>query len=195
MVDGSPQRTRYHHGNLPAALIEAAVELIEEQGLDGLTLREVARRVGVTHAAPYRHFKDKSALVAAVAEEGFRRIAGDVARTNASLHECGRMYLEFAVAHPAHFRVMFGAATLRGRTASLTEAYGQLMAELQGAVRRGQSASLIAPGDADRYARLLWAQWHGLASLAVSGHVSGALEQWDAHFALLRSGLGPAEGS
>src|SRR5437899_12248125 len=69
----------YHHGNLRQALIDAALELIEERGVSALTLREVARRVGVTHAAPQRHFADRAALVAAVAEQGFRGLAAHVA--------------------------------------------------------------------------------------------------------------------
>src|SRR2546429_977719 len=69
----------YHHGNLRQALIDAALELIEERGVPALTLREVARQVGVTHAAPQRHFADRAALVAAVAEQGFRGLAAHVA--------------------------------------------------------------------------------------------------------------------
>ena len=189
------RKSRYHHGDLPAALIDAAVELIEEKGIAGLTLREVARRVGVTHAAPYRHFKDKSALVAAVAEEGFRRITDRIARDSASLPDCGRIYLEFAVAHPEHFRVMFGSAALRARTASLNEAYEQLMEQLRLAVRRAESSSIVAAGDIDARTRLLWAQWHGLASLVVSGHTSKPERELDDHFAMLLAGIGPPSTS
>src|SRR2546428_10887865 len=104
----------YHHGNLRQALIDAALELIEERGVPALTLREVARRVGVTHAAPQRHFAGRAALVAAVAEQGFRGLGAHVAAVRASartpaqqLRALGVAYVEYALAHPAHLRVMF----------------------------------------------------------------------------------------
>src|SRR5437879_2813384 len=96
----------YHHGNLRQALVDAALELIEERGVSALTLREVARRVGVTHAAPQRHFADRAALVAAVAEEGFRGLGAHVAVVRASartpaqrLRALGVAYVEYALAH------------------------------------------------------------------------------------------------
>src|SRR5207244_11860231 len=103
----------YHHGNLRQALIDAALELIEERGVSALTLREVARQVGVTHAAPQRHFADRAALVAAVAEQGFRGLAAHVASVRGSartpaqrLRALGVAYVEYALAHTAHLRVM-----------------------------------------------------------------------------------------
>src|SRR5438477_2745263 len=101
----------YHHGNLRQALIDGALELIEERGVPALTLREVARRVGVTHAAPKRHFADRSALVAALAEHGFRGLAAHVGLVRSSrrprdsaerLRALGVAYIEYAIAHPAH---------------------------------------------------------------------------------------------
>src|SRR5437667_2422178 len=104
----------YHHGNLRQALIDAALELIEERGVSALTLREVARRVGVTHAAPQRQFADLAALVAAVAEQGFRGLPAHVAAVRGSartpaqrLRALGVAYVEYALAHPAHLRVIF----------------------------------------------------------------------------------------
>src|SRR4051794_27635084 len=106
----------YHHGDLQRALVDAAVALLAEGGAAAVTLREVARRAGVTHAAPYRHFADKAALLAAVAEEGFRALHDAVARAGAEapddplarLAASGQAYLRFAMSHPAHYRVMFG---------------------------------------------------------------------------------------
>src|SRR5207237_4349968 len=112
------RRQRYHHGNLREALVEAALALVEERGNPEFTLREVARRVGVTHAAPQRHFEDRAALVAAVAEEGFHGLRAHVERvarlTDARdpaqrLHALGVAYVQVAVENPAHFRVMFSA--------------------------------------------------------------------------------------
>src|SRR5262245_23788463 len=105
---------KYHHGDLRRALLDAALEILAEGGAAGLTLREVARRAGVTHAAPYRHFEDKAALLAAVAEEGFRAVYAEMlARSERvkdpveRLYQIGAAYVLFAVTHPAHFRVMF----------------------------------------------------------------------------------------
>src|SRR5438309_5059384 len=98
----------YHHGNLRQALIDAALELIEERGVAALTLREVARRVGVTHAAPQRHFADRGALVAALAEQGFRGLAAHVETVRATsrpkdsadqLRALGIAYIEYALDH------------------------------------------------------------------------------------------------
>ncbi|MEZ4449104.1 MAG: TetR/AcrR family transcriptional regulator [Nannocystaceae bacterium] len=104
----------YHHGDLRAALLEAALEVLAERGLAGLSLRECARRADVSHAAPYRHFADKDALVAAIAELGFARLAraGIAAMEGAvgprdRLDAYGVAYVRFAVDHPELFRVMF----------------------------------------------------------------------------------------
>src|SRR2546430_16119112 len=113
------RRRPYHHGNLREALIDAALALVEERGSPEFTLREVARRVGVTHAAPQRHFEDRAALVAAVAEEGVHRPRAHVERvarlTDARAppprpHALRGASLQFAVENPAHFRVMVSAA-------------------------------------------------------------------------------------
>ena len=104
----------YHHGDLRRALTEAAWELVREHGLDALTLREVARKVGVTHAAPYHHFESREALLDALAEEAFGALAS--AMEAVSLRErdpvdrlmaVGRAYIDFGRAHPERLQVMF----------------------------------------------------------------------------------------
>src|SRR5271166_4480361 len=106
----------YHHGNLKQSLLDSAVELIGEVGPEAFTLREVARRAGVSHNAPYRHFRDKDDLLAAVAAQGFRELteamreAGQ--RQSSSLEklkQSGVAYVAFAVRRPEHFTVMFDA--------------------------------------------------------------------------------------
>jgi AcrR family transcriptional regulator len=113
---GQRGRRSYHHGNLPAALVDAAKRLIAERGLEGFTLREVARRIGVTHVAAYRHYPDRRALLAAVAERGFhqlrRRLEGAHKKSAASLEPRLRAilgaYLQFCWDEPALTGVMFG---------------------------------------------------------------------------------------
>lgn len=111
------RRTKaYHHGNLPVALRDVGVELIAQRGVDGFTLREVARRVGVTHVAAYRHYADRHALLAAVAEHGFRRLRSslETARRNTPavleprLRALLSAYLQFCWREPALTPVMFG---------------------------------------------------------------------------------------
>src|SRR6478752_5114999 len=108
------QRNTYHHGDLKRALTEAALGLVAEKGPKGFTLREVARRAGVSPAAPYRHFSDKAQLVAAVATAGFIQlhealvavVESDLIRQTL---EMGRAYVGWAVTHPDYYQVMFGA--------------------------------------------------------------------------------------
>jgi len=111
-------RDDYHHGDLRNALIRATLELIPETGVRQLSLREVARRAGVSHGASYRHFQDKEALLAAVAEQGFNELASTLraaaqsaaADPIAKLQAAGVAYVEFGMSHPQHLQVMFGGA-------------------------------------------------------------------------------------
>jgi AcrR family transcriptional regulator len=104
--------TPYHHGNLRLALLEAARLLALEQPIDNITLREVARRAGVSHAAPYHHFADKRALLKALALEAFKELlriqqAQVQPDPNATLYNIGLAYVRFALAHPTEFGFMF----------------------------------------------------------------------------------------
>src|SRR5918999_5020029 len=109
-----PQRP-YHHGNLRRGLLDVALATIRAEGVEGLTLREIGARLGVSRTALYRHFADKRALLAAVATEGFRALRQQLVaaweeggRGDAAFHAMGVAYVRFAVANPAHYRVMFG---------------------------------------------------------------------------------------
>jgi AcrR family transcriptional regulator len=175
----------YHHGDLRRALIEASLALIAEEGFSALTLREVARRAGVTHAAPYRHFPDKEALLAAVAEEGFRTMAalmrermdkesGPLERLGA----CGVAYVLFAVQHPAHFRVMFGPHFSKPRDhEGLAKEGGTAFGLLVQSIVQGQEAGLLLEGEPMPLALMAWSQVHGLASLLVDGQLEQALQK------------------
>src|SRR2546427_401796 len=109
---------KYHHGNLPAALIEAGLKLIEKRGVRSLTLREIGARVGVSRMAAYRHFADKTDLLAAISEAGFAQFADalELARSKAGktfpsrLKAMALAYVRFAAEHPAYYEVMFGWA-------------------------------------------------------------------------------------
>jgi len=151
--------------------------LVEERGVEGLTLREVARRAGVSHNAPYHHFADKAAVVAALALEGYEMLlaaeldAVDAADgTRDRIRALGRAYVGFAIAHPARFTLM-NRPELR-RAEEVTEVQSAGMASegpLFEAIDDGQADGSIAAGDRDALALGAWAAVHGLAVLLVDG--------------------------
>lgn len=146
------KRAAYHHGNLPGALVEAAHALIDEQGLAALTLRAVAQRVGVTHAAPYRHFKDKAALLAAVATRSLGELE-KMLREQSDAAGIAGAYVAFATSRPASYEVIFGASE---RTA-----VAPLLRELM-------------PNLDHASAHAVWAICHGLALLINTGQIEVA---------------------
>jgi AcrR family transcriptional regulator len=171
----SGARDAYHHGHLRAALLEAALSLVAERHLADLSLREVARRAGVTYAAPYHHFADKAALLAAVACQGFERLVSDLERVTtrrlsleSELIGMANAYVAFAVAHPSHYRVMFlpdikESTEANALHAVADRAFGMLLERVVRA-RAGESARahLIL-------ATTVWAALHGLSLLAIDG--------------------------
>jgi AcrR family transcriptional regulator len=169
---------RYHHGDLRTALLRAAHDILAECGVPGLTLREVARRAGVSPMAPYRHFpQGKDALLGVVAEEGFRRLERRLTETPhadplADLIAQGVAYVRFACEEPALYRLMFGPFLRRFEDhPGLREAALATKAALTRAV------AAAAP-HADEAARqdvalACWSLSHGLASLLVDGRLTG----------------------
>jgi len=172
---------RYHHGDLRRALVEAAFELVKEFGPAGITLREAARRAGVTHAAPYRHFADKEALLAAVAEEGFVRLRTEIeegivgVEPGDLLEIIGVIYVRFARKHPSQFRVMFGAEMGdKRRYPTLTQADQAVFDVLCKAIRTAQEAGVVAQGNPARLGMVQWSMLHGVAALVVDGQMERA---------------------
>lgn len=176
-----PKKTdAYHHGNLRAALIDATLALIVEKGAGALTIREVAARAGVSHAAPYRHFADKNALTAAVAKEGFdlmvaqmrQRMAAFAGDPLQQLKYCGIGYIEFAMAHPAHYRVMFGPGH---EPQSVPEALKRSSATsfqtLYDAITACQAEGVVHGGDPMAMALSCWSMVHGFSMLVIDGLV------------------------
>jgi len=152
----------YHHGDLRAAVLAAAGKLIEKEGLAGISVREAARRAGVSHNAPYRHFSDRNALLDALVAEGFRELKQ--ALDGRSGRELGEAYVRFALERPERFRLMF-----RGRPAKGGSPDPHSQAQATFGALQGTFASVGA--DAEYAAAAAWALVHGLAYLILDGHL------------------------
>jgi len=170
-------RDTYHHGDLRAALLRAATDVIRERGLEGLSLREVARRAGVSHAAPYHHFADLAALIAALVEHSLlelgerMRAAAATAPSDpeARVRALGAAYVRFAVDDPASFRLMF-RPELRGPGGERLEAAGEASYRpLLETIADGVARGTFAARDVSDLGLAAWAAVHGLATLLVDG--------------------------
>lgn len=164
----------YHHGDLRAALVKAALELIREEGAEGFTIREVSRRVNVSHAAAYRHFRDKEDLLAAIAEEGFvilgremRRAGEEKGTPKKRLIIGGRAYVAFALKRPEHFKVMFATDLDAKRHPDARKAADEAFAGLVALVTACQEVGQLRRGHTLTLARIAWSQVHGIAYLAI----------------------------
>ena len=167
----------YHHGDLRRALIETAMGMLHEDKGWQFTLREVARRAGVSHAAPYKHFPDKAALLAEMALLGFDRLRQAAmtakSRRPKSLRDeffaIGRAYVQFGVSNPALYRLMFSADADEAADVHLNEralaAFGVLIELL----KRGQTEGILRKRDVRGQAAACWAQMHGITMLTIDG--------------------------
>ena len=159
----------YHHGDLRAALVRAAMDLLEESGETALSLRAVARRAGVSAGAPYRHYADREALVSAVAAIGYRELAERLASAHPSpstpeqLASVAVAYVQFALERPALFRIMFGEPCDRDND-ERTAATAAVSHYVRAIVERS-----FPQGDPDALATAVWALVHGLAFLHLDG--------------------------
>ena len=175
----SERRDTYHHGDLKRALTEAALGLVKDKGPKGFTLREVARRAGVSAAAPYRHFSDKAQLLAAVATQGFVQLhetlsasADDELDLTRQVLASGRAYVRWAVTHPDYYQVMFGAELDKSDKPELLAAGARAFDDLLDVIVRCQEANLLPAGDPREIAGPTWSLLHGIASLAIGRDLS-----------------------
>jgi AcrR family transcriptional regulator len=183
----------YHHGDLRRALLEEALLTIQTHGVEHLTLRTIGERLGVSRSALYRHFADKQALLATVGTEGFRKLQRVLAdawarnrRGRAGFEAMAKAYVQFAVAHPSHYRVMFGgfieSAAKDDQFTAEAEAAFQVLVD---ALTEQQKAGDIRRDNPVLMARFLWALVHGTAMLVIDGQLPEAaqreaLEQYSA---------------
>jgi AcrR family transcriptional regulator len=167
-------KAAYHHGDLRAALVRAAMDLLEEGGEAELSLRAVARRAGVSAAAPYRHYDDREALVSAVAAVGYRELAERLAAAHPSpstpdeLASAAVAYVQFALERPALFRIMFGQPCDRDSDERVA-ATAAVSLYVRGIVER-----TFPQADSEALATAVWALVHGLAFLHLDGKLDAA---------------------
>ena len=159
--------------------------MIAEDGPQGVTMREIGRRVGVSRAAPYRHFPDKASLLVAVASAGFERLHARLAEVHADdpdasverFRRLGEVYVRFALENPAHYRLMYGRdALLRQELPELREAANTLFEELVGVIARYQESGAIRADEPRTIAYITWGAVHGLASLLIDGQIQATVD-------------------
>ena len=172
---------KYHHGDLKNALIKGGVEILGEEGVSGLTLRKVAKRAGVSHSAPYAHFKDRHSLIAAISTEGFRQLydaldAAVLAHADdprEQLVEAAWAYVQFALNNTDTFKIMFSGVLEKEKDyPSFIEISGKTFERVVDIVRACQNAGILRPGPSELVAVSVWGQVHGIISLALEGQIS-----------------------
>ncbi|HJW12398.1 MAG TPA: TetR/AcrR family transcriptional regulator [Albitalea sp.] len=177
----APKR-QYHHGDLKNALQAAASALIAERGAESVSLREISQAAGVSHAAAYRHYADKQALLADLAQAGFSALADINRRTVASsrggpveqLQACGRAYVEFGVRQPHLLQLMFGGVIADWQShPGLAQASADLADTLAQVVNAGQASGELRTGDVGDLTLTAWSLVHGLALLIVGQRIPG----------------------
>ncbi|MGN6794524.1 MAG: TetR/AcrR family transcriptional regulator [Streptosporangiaceae bacterium] len=180
----------YHHGDLPAALLKAVESAVAECGVSGVSLRDVARRAGVSHSAPAHHFGSKAGLLTAFATAGYELLANSVLTEAATsrpadeareLAAIGRGYVHFAITHPAHFEVMFRMDVLNQEDPAFIRASEAAYALLTTTIERCRAAGRLHGRSTEVVAVSAWSLVHGLAALWLSGRLSERITEQDPH--------------
>ncbi|MBD2411740.1 TetR family transcriptional regulator [Nostoc calcicola FACHB-389] len=168
-------KEKYHHGNLRNKLIAIATELLSEEGAHGLSLRKISQRAGVSHNAPYMHFADKEAVLAAIAEEGFRLLSTQVETainevnkdTKQQLIAASSAYVNFALEHSNHLQVMFCYYNPE-KYPSLIEVSQASLDQLFKIVQAGQQDGTLIAGNPHEITKTIWALVHGVAAISIA---------------------------
>lgn len=166
---------KYHHGDLRNTLLAIATELLAEDGFHALSLRKIAQRAGVSHNAPYMHFADKEAVLAAIAEEGFHLLTIDVESaiskagidTRQRLIAASTAYVHFALNHANHVQVMFRSYDVE-KYPNLLDASQASLNRLFELVKLGQENGELSSGDTHEITKAIWAMVHGVAAISIA---------------------------
>lgn len=173
----------YHHGDLKNALIQAGLEILSKEGVEALSLRKVSRKVGVSHAAPYAHFQDKQALIAAIATEGYKKLYQQV---SAAQHDQADplqrliattwAYIQFALNEPDHFKITFSGVVEKEQDhPEYVEQSKKNFALVVEVVEYGQRGGILPPDDPQLLAVSIWSSLHGLIHLLLGNQLPTAL--------------------
>ncbi|MBX7432067.1 TetR/AcrR family transcriptional regulator [Mycobacterium sp. Y57] len=162
-------RDTYHHGDLKAVILDRAAALVAERGADGVSLRELARAAGVSHAAPAHHFVDRRGLFTALAAQGWRMLAAALAAARPEFGDAALAYVSFAVQNPGHYAVMFDRSLVDPGNAELVAAREAAGAELAAGV--GTLDDRRAAEDPEAAGLAAWALVHGFAMLWLNGAI------------------------
>ena len=176
-----PRKKTYHHGDLKNALIEAGADILAKDGVSGLSLRKVAQKAGVSHTAPYAHFADKQALIAAISTDGYRRLYEALAATTQQyaddparqLIEGAWAYVQFALNDTDHFKITLSGAIEKEKDyPAFVEISQQSFALVVKIVEACQQAKVLKRGPTDLIAVGVWSLIHGFVSLILEDQVS-----------------------
>lgn len=184
-VMAKKRANQYHHGDLSRALLQEALRTIEKGGVGALTLRSVGEKLGVSRTALYRHFADKSALLAAVATEGFRTLRLRTQEAweqhgggRSGFEAMGEAYVRFAVEHPSHYRVMFGGFVRDAAPDPELEKEGAgAFQVLVDAIVAQQNDGRLRRDNPLALAQYIWANVHGIAMLAIDGLLKQPIDE------------------
>ncbi len=174
----------YHHGDLHREILCAARDLLEENNIASLSLRAVAKKVGVSHTAPYRHFKDKESLLAGIAGEGFKEMTTQLVKAvdlhpddpRAQLQEAGQRYAKLVAENPQCVQLMFGGILPCDDTyPELRESGDSAFTALKMIIEEGQNLGVFKKGDTELMALTAWSGIHGLSLLLISGSIDNAV--------------------
>jgi len=174
---GVMTRPTYHHGDLRAAILTEAARLVDERGADRVSLRELAREAGVSHAAPAHHFTDRRGLFTALAAQGFELLAVALAEARPRFLDAALAYVRFAIEHPGHYRVMFDKSLVDSSNRDLAAAQAAAGAELsRGVASLPDQHAKADPSGAELAA---WSLVHGFSMLWLNDAVNARLKATD----------------
>ncbi len=176
-----PRKKSYHHGDLKNALIQAGADILSKEGISALTLRKVAKKAGVSHAAPYAHFTDKQALIAAISTEGYKKLYDQIAQVAEQYRsdplrrfvEASWAYVQFALDEPDHFKVtLSGMIEKEQDYPAFVETARQTFSLVVEIVAQCQQAGILRKGAPDLTAVSAWALIHGFVTLLLENQIS-----------------------
>ena len=176
-----PRKRTYHHGDLKNALIKAGVQILSKDGIEGLSLRKVAQRAGVSHNAPYSHFPDKQSLIAAISTEGFNQLYRELDTVISAhyndprrqLQESAWAYVQFAIENTDTFKIMFsGILEKEKEYPAFVEISQKTFERVVHIVRACQDAGFLRAASSELMAVAVWGQIHGIVSLLLEGQIS-----------------------